>query len=79
MMVMEWMRKCIRQVVSLKDVKEQSKNDRNENLFQSNCTFMLEIPMRKRENKEIKEGRDSGERKRQKRREERGIKRERQG
>jgi hypothetical protein len=75
-MVMEWMRKCIRQVVSLKDVKDQSKNDRNENLFQSNCTFMLEIPMRNREIKEIKEGRDSGE---GKRREERGIKRERQG
>ena len=73
---MEWMRKCIRQVVSLKDVKDQSKNDRNENLFQSNCTFMLEIPMRNREIKEIKEGRDSGE---GKRREERGIKRERQG
>ena len=64
---MEWMRKCIRQVVSLKDVKEQSKNDRNENLFQSNCTFMLEIPTRHRgKKKEIKEGRDSGKEKRQK-------------
>jgi hypothetical protein len=38
-----------------------------ENLFQSNCTFMLEIPTRHRgKKKEIKEGRDSGKEKRQK-------------
>jgi hypothetical protein len=59
-MVREWMRTCIRQVISLKDVKKQSKNVKSEILLSLQLFIQVgDSNKKQREKKGSKEGKDS--------------------